>query len=195
MNAFARTLVVAVTLFVASTAMAASQTALFAGGCFWCMQYAFDKTKGVTSTLVGYSGGTVANPTYEQVSSGTTGHFETIQVTYDPAQVTYGALIETYLENIDPTDANGQFADQGTQYMPAIFYADDAQKKAAEHALATIAPKFAPKPIVVKIQPAKPFYAAEDHHQKYYQKNPDHFQAYEHGSGRADYITRTWGTK
>ena len=194
MKQFARMLVATVTLFAATSAMAASQTAMFAGGCFWCMQYAFDKMKNV-STVVGYSGGTVANPTYAQVSSGTTGHFETIQVTYDPAQVKYEALVETYLENIDPTDANGQFADQGTQYMPAIFYADDAQKKVAEKALADVAPKFKPKPIVVKVLPAKPFYAAEAHHQKYYQTNPDHFQAYEHGSGRADYIERTWGTK
>jgi methionine-S-sulfoxide reductase len=194
MKHFARVLVTSLTLFAATSAMAATQTAMFAGGCFWCMQYAFDRTKGVTSTLVGYSGGEAKTATYEQVSSGTTGHSETIQVTYDPAQTKYEALVETYLENIDPTDPNGQFADQGTQYMPAIFYADDAQKKAAEKALAAIAPKFN-KPIVVKVKPAKPFYAAEEHHQKYYQKNPDHFQAYEQGSGRADFIERTWGKK
>ena len=193
MKHFARTFLTIATLMIATNAMAATQTAMFAGGCFWCMQYAFDKMKGVT-TLVGYSGGTVANPTYEQVSSGTTGHFETIQVTYDPAQVKYEALLETYIENIDPTDPNGQFADQGTQYMPAIFYADEAQKKAAEKALADVAPKFGKKPIVVKVKPAKPFYAAEEHHQKYYQKAPSAFQAYEHGSGRADYLERTWGT-
>ena len=194
MKQFARVLAVTFTLLTASTAMAATQSAMFAGGCFWCMQYAFDKMKGV-STQVGYSGGAKETATYEQVSTGTTGHYETIQVTYDPAQVKYEALVETYLENIDPTDANGQFADQGTQYMPAIFYANEAQKKTAEKALADVAPKFKPKPIVVKVLPAKPFYAAEAHHQIYYKTNPDHFQAYEHGSGRADYIERTWGTK
>lgn len=194
MKQFARILVASLTLFAATSAMAATQTAMFAGGCFWCMQYAFDRTHGVTSTLVGYSGGEAQTATYEQVSTGTTGHYETIQITYDPLQVTYAALVETYLENIDPTDPNGQFADRGTQYMPAIFYADGGQKNTAEKALAVIAPKFG-KPIVVKVKPAQPFYTAEEHHQKYYQTNPDHFNAYEQGSGRADYIARTWGTK
>jgi methionine-S-sulfoxide reductase len=181
-----------------STAMAMNsapspQTALFAGGCFWCMQPAFDNTPGVVSTSVGYTGGDAKTANYDAVSSGTTNHVEAIQVTYDPAKVKYEALVETYWENIDPTDAGGQFADRGTQYHTAIFYADEAQKAAAEKSKAAIAAKFAPKPIVVNILPAKPFYAAEDYHQKYYQKNSLHYNAYKHGSGRASYLEDTWG--
>ncbi len=171
----------------------ATQTALFAGGCFWCMQPAFDNTPGVIATNVGYTGGDAKTANYDAVSSGKTDHVEAIQVTYDPTKVKYEALVETYWENIDPTDAGGQFADRGTQYHTAIFYADDAQKAAAEKSKAALATKFAPKPIVVNILPAKPFYAAEDYHQKYYQKNSIHYNAYKHGSGRADYIKETWG--
>lgn len=141
-----------------SSAMAATtKTALFAGGCFWCMQPAFDQTIGVTATSVGYSGGDAKTAHYEQVSTGTTGHVEVIQVTYDPKQVTYEKLLTTYLENVDPTDADGQFADRGSQYHTAIYYSDDTQKHSAEQALKDIAPKFAPTPIAVKVLPAKPF--------------------------------------
>ena len=149
------------TLLIGGSAMAAdttastsNKTALFGGGCFWCMQPAFDRTPGVSATQVGYTGGAASTATYEQVSRGDTGHVEAIQVTYDPAQVTYAHLLKTYLENIDPTDGEGQFADRGTHYMPAIYYADTAQQQAAEQALAAIAPKFAPKPISVKLLPA-----------------------------------------
>ncbi len=173
----------------------ATKTAMFAGGCFWCMQPAFDGTKGVISTSVGYSGGEAKTATYEQVSTGTTGHEEVIQVTYDPKQVGYEALLETFFENIDPTDEGGQFADRGSQYKTAIYFADDAQKNAAQKALDTLAVKFAPAPIKVALKPATPFYAAEDYHQKYYQKNSAHYNAYKHGSGRADYIEKTWGNK
>lgn len=169
-----------------------TKTAMFAGGCFWCMQPAFDTTAGVTATSVGYAGGDAKTANYDAVSTGKTGHVEVIQVTYDPAQVAYEKLLETYLENIDPTDAEGQFADKGSQYTTAIYYADAAQKAAAEKALAAIAPKFAPAPIVVKILPDTPFYAAEDYHQKYYQKKSVHYNAYKQGSGRAAYIEKTW---
>ena len=182
------------TLCLAAPAMAApTQTALFAGGCFWCMQPAFDRTPGVLATTVGYTGGDAATAHYDQVSRGDTGHVESIQVTYDPAKVRYETLLETYWENIDPTDADGQFADHGSQYRTAIFYADDAQRAAAEKSKKAIAKKFAPQPIVVQILPTKPFYAAEDSHQKYYQKNALHYQAYKHASGRAGYLERVWG--
>ena len=151
--------------------------------------------KGVTKTLVGYSGGDAKTATYDQVSSGRTEHLEAIEITYDPSTVTYETLLTTYLENIDPTQADGQFNDRGAHYQTAIFYADAAQKSAAEKALKAIAPKFAPAPIVVKLLPAKPNYAAEDYHQKYYEKNSVHYNAYKVGSGRAGYIKRTWGEK
>ncbi len=187
------------TLVFGASAMAADtstpKTALFGGGCFWCMQPAFDNTPGVVSTFVGYTGGAAKDANYERVSMGTTGHVEVIQVTYDPTKVTYETLLETYWENIDPTDPNGQFADKGSQYKPAIYYADEAQKKAAEDSVPAIAKKFAPAPIVVKIIPATPFYAAEEYHQKYYQKNAVHYNLYKHGSGRAGFLKENWGGK
>ena len=188
------------TILIGSSAMAATptpatQTAMFAGGCFWCMQPAFDNAVGVTATSVGYAGGDAKAATYEQVSSDTTGHVEVIQVTYDANKIAYEKLLETYLENIDPTDAEGQFADKGKHYQTAIYYADEAQKLAAEKALAAIAPKFVPKPIVVKVLPVTPFYAAEEYHQKYYLKNAAHYNAYKKGSGRAGYIEKVWGKK
>lgn len=191
-----RRFITAVTfILIGSSAMAAdttTKTALFAGGCFWCMQPSFDNTLGVISTYVGYAGGTKETANYEAVSTGRTQHLEVIQVSYDPAQVSYEKLLGTYLENVDPTQADGQFADRGPQYHTAIFYADEAQKKAAEKALADIAAKFKPAPIVVKLLPAAPFYPAEDYHQKYYQKNSIRYEMYKHGSGRADYIEKTW---
>ena len=208
MHRFTRAVITAITLLAGSSAMAATiintpppattvttHTAMFAGGCFWCMQPAFDNTPGVSATSVGYSGGDAKTANYEAVSTGTTGHEEVIQVTYDPKKVPYSALLETFLENIDPTDEGGQFADRGSQYKTAIYYADDAQKHAAEKALEAIGVKFAPQPVKVVIKPATPFYAAEDYHQKYYQKNARHYNAYKHGSGRADYIEKTWGKK
>lgn len=177
---------------MAATTPSATATALFAGGCFWCMQPAFDCAPGVSATQVGYTGGAASTATYEQVSRGDTGHVEAIQVTYDPAQVTYAHLLKTYLENIDPTDGEGQFADRGTHYMPAIYYADTTQQQTAEQALAAIAPKFAPQPISVKLLPASAFYVAEAYHQKYYEKNATHYNAYKVGSGRASYLENTW---
>ena len=193
-----RILTILATIFIGSSSMATTpevgtKNAMFAGGCFWCMQPSFDNAMGVVATSVGYSGGTKETATYEQVSSGTTGHAEVIQVMYDPSKIAYEKLLETYLENIDPTDAQGQFADKGKHYQTAIYYADDAQKLAAEKALAAIAPKFAPKPIVVKILPTTPFFAAEEYHQKYYQKNSADYDAYKKGSGRAGYIEKVWG--
>ncbi len=170
------------------------QPAFFAGGCFWCMQYAFDRVKGVKKTVVGYTGGTAAAPSYEDVSSGETGHAESIEVLYDPKVVTYPQLLDVFWHNIDPTTVNREFADSGTQYRTAIFYRNDDEKKAAEDSRAALTKtgKY-DKPIVTQLVPAGTFYPAEDYHQEYYQKNPTHFQAYEYGSGRAGYIKRTWG--
>ena len=180
----------------ASPAPATVQQAYFAGGCFWCMQYAFDRVKGVKKTVVGYTGGQKAAPDYEEVSSGTTGHAESIEVDYDPAVITYPQLLDAFWKNIDPTQANGQFADHGTQYRTAIFYRTDDEKKAAEASRAELGKsgKF-DKPVVTQIVPAGKFYPAEDYHQQYYKTNAAHFNAYEIGSGRAGFLHRKWGTE
>ena len=172
------------------------QQAYFAGGCFWCMQYAFDKVKGVKKTVVGYTGGQKASPDYETVSSGSTGHAEAIEVDYDPTVVTYPQLLDAFWKNIDPTQVNGQFADHGTQYRTAIFYRNDEEKKAAEASRDALAKggKF-DKPIATQIVPAAKFYPAEDYHQGYYKTNTAHFNAYEIGSGRAGFLRRKWGTE
>ncbi len=172
------------------------ETATFAGGCFWCMQPPFDKTRGVVSTVVGYTGGKEKNPTYEQVSSGRTGHRESIQVTFDPAQVTYEQLVDVFWHNINPTQADGQFADIGAQYRTAVFYRSEEQKRIAEESKAKLGKsgKFS-KPIAAEILPEGPFYPAEEYHQKYYQKNPEHYRSYAVGSGRYPFLERTWGIK
>jgi methionine-S-sulfoxide reductase len=170
------------------------KSAIFAGGCFWCMQPPFDHAKGVVKTIVGYSGGTEPHPTYQQVSSEKTGHRESIEVTYDPAQITYDQLLDIYWRNINPTQADGQFADIGSSYRAAIFYANDDEKKLAEASKERLAKsgKFQ-KPIVTELLPAMKFYPAEEYHQKYYLKNPVAFEAYHVGSGRVVYLERIWG--
>jgi len=169
------------------------KTATFAGGCFWCMQPPFDTLEGVVSTEVGYTGGEVENPTYEEVCLGDTGHYEAIRVTYDPELVSYEKLLETFWHNIDPTQSNGQFADRGPQYLTAIFYHDDAQKREAEASKAAlqVSGKF-DRPIATEILSAKTFYPAEGYHQKYYQKSSSHYQMYKQGSGRAGFIEKVW---
>ena len=160
------------------------------------MQYAFDKVKGVKKTVVGYTGGQTVSPAYEEVSSGETGHAESIEVYYDPAVISYPQLLDVFWKSIDPTAVNGQFADRGTQYRTAIFYHNDTEKKAAEASKAAFAKIGSyDKPIATQIVPATAFYPAEDEHQEYYQKNPTHFNAYEIGSGRAGYLKRKWGTE
>jgi methionine-S-sulfoxide reductase len=176
------------------TSAAATKTAIFAGGCFWCMQPPYDKTKGVTKTIVGYSGGDEVNPTYDQVSNKKTGHREVIQVTYDPAQISYSELVEIFWRNINPTQADGQFADIGLPYQSAIFYQNEEEKKIVEGSKEKLAQsgKFQ-KPIVTPILPEKPFYPAEDYHQKYSQKNEADYKRYYVGSGRAGFLQKTWG--
>jgi methionine-S-sulfoxide reductase len=171
----------------------ATKTAIFAGGCFWCIQPAFDKTKGVIKTVVGYSGGTEPNPTYELVSSERTGYRESIEITYDPAKISFDQLLDIYWRQIDPTQADGQFSDIGTSYRAAIFYGNDDEKKVAEASKDKLASsgKF-DKPIVTEILPAMKFYPAEAYHQKYYQQNPEHFEAFEKGSGRVSFQKQIW---
>jgi methionine-S-sulfoxide reductase len=170
-----------------------TRTAIFAGGCFWCIQPAFDKAKGVIKTIVGYCGGTEPNPTYEIVSSEKTGYRESIQITYDPAKISYDQLLDIYWRQIDPTQADGQFTDIGPSYRAAIFYVNDEEKKVAEASKEKLARsgKFS-KPIVTEILPAMKFYPAEAYHQKYYQQNPEHFEAFEEGSGRISFQKKTW---
>ncbi len=172
------------------------ETAIFAGGCFWCMQPPFDATRGVSSTVVGYCGGREKNPTYEQVSNRQTGHRESIEVTYDPAQVTYEQLLDVYWRSFDPTQADGQFADIGPQYRAAIFYRSEDQKRQAEASKQKLAAsgKFS-KPVVTEIIPAGQFWPAEEYHQMYYKKNPTHYHEYKEGSGRGPFLRRTWGDK
>jgi len=169
------------------------KTAIFAGGCFWCIQPAFDKAKGVIKTVVGYSGGTEPNPTYELVSSEKTGHRESIEITYDPVKISYDQLLDIYWRQIDPTQADGQFTDIGPSYRAAIFYSDNEEKKIAEASKEKLARsgKFE-KRIVTEILPAMKFYPAEAYHQKYYQQNPEHFEAFEKGSGRVSFEKKTW---
>mgnify|MGYP001371732057 CR=1 FL=1 len=170
------------------------KTATFAGGCFWCMQPPFEKIDGVLSVISGYSGGIEKNPTYEEVASGQTGHAESVQITYDPAKVSYSDLLEVYWRQINPTDAGGQFADRGPQYRTAIFYHDDEQKKIAEESRAELekSGRF-DKPTVTEITRFTSFYPAEDYHQAFYKKNSLRYNAYKYGSGRAGYLNDKWG--
>ncbi len=169
------------------------EKATFAGGCFWCMEPPFDKLDGVISTTSGYTGGNEKMPTYERVSSGKTGHFEAIEIVYDPEKVTYDKLLEVFWKNIDPTQANGQFADIGMQYRTAIFYHDENQKKLAMESKEKLdkSGRFE-KSIVTEILPAEEFYPAEDYHQDYYLKNPIRYKYYRFGSGRDQFLNKTW---
>lgn len=172
----------------------ATAKATFAGGCFWCMEEAFDAVPGVIATTSGYTGGQVKNPTYEQVSSGRTGHAEAVQVEYDPSKVTYARLLEVFWRNIDPTQKDAQFCDYGSQYRSGIFYHDDEQKRLAEASRAALAKS---KPfkgeIVTEITKAAQFYPAEDYHQNYYIKNPARYKFYKSGCGRAARLKQLWG--
>jgi len=170
--------------------------ATFAGGCFWCMESDFDKVPGVVATISGYTGGRKANPTYEEVSSGATGHAESVEVAYDPKKVTYEKLLEVYWHNVDPTVKDRQFCDTGSQYRTAIFYHDEAQRKAAEESKRRIeAEKPFKAPIVTAIEMAGPFYPAEDYHQDFYLKNPVRYQFYRKGCGRDARLKELWGDK
>jgi peptide methionine sulfoxide reductase msrA/msrB len=171
-----------------------TEKAVFAGGCFWCMQHPFDELKGVVSTTVGYTGGHKENPSYEEVCSGETGHTEAIEIQFDPTQITYAKLLDVLWRNIDPTTSNRQFADVGSQYRTAIFYHDEEQKQLAESSKEEVdCSGIHDKPIVTEIVPASVFYKAEEYHQKYYEKSPDRYKRYNSGSGRERYLKKTWG--
>ncbi|MDH5543335.1 MAG: peptide-methionine (S)-S-oxide reductase MsrA [Nitrospinota bacterium] len=170
-----------------------TEIATFAGGCFWCMEPPFEKLDGVLCVISGYAGGKKENPSYEEVSSGGTGHTESIQIVFNPKKVSYGELLDVFWRNIDPTDAHGQFVDKGDQYRPAIFYHDDEQKRIAEGSKKKLqsSGKF-DRPVVVEIVPAGPFYPAEEYHQDYYKKNPVRYKYYRYNSGRDQFLDGAW---
>lgn len=170
------------------------QVATFAGGCFWCVEQGFEKIPGVIEAISGYSGGSEPNPSYEQVSSGRTGHTEAVQVYYDPTIITYKGLVEGFWRFMDPTDAEGQFVDRGQQYRPAIFYHDDQQRQVAETSRDALAASGRYEaPVVIEITPFSTFYEAEGYHQDYYKKNPVRYRFYTHNSGRYQFIEAAWG--
>ncbi|MDZ4661499.1 MAG: peptide-methionine (S)-S-oxide reductase MsrA [Pseudomonadota bacterium] len=172
------------------------ETATFAGGCFWCMEPPFEKLDGVKEVISGYMGGPKLNPTYEEVSAGTTGHTEIVQISFDPKKVSYEKLLEIFWMNIDPTTLNSQFVDIGSQYRTAIFYHNDEQKKQATQSKENKdkSQKFGKK-IVTEITLATTFYRAEEYHQDYYKKNPIRYKYYRHNSGRDQYLEKIWGKK
>ena len=170
--------------------------ATFAGGCFWCMVKPFDEYEGVESVISGYTGGYTENPTYEEVCTDLTGHIEAIQITFDDELITYKELLDIYWSVIDPTQVGGQFADLGQHYKTVIFYHDEVQREEAEKSKEELEKSgLYNKPIATEIRKAETFYPAEDYHQYYYKKNPDHYNRYYYGSGRAKYINKIWAKK
>jgi len=171
-----------------------SAVAVFAGGCFWCTEADFDKLPGVLETTSGYIGGSIENPTYEEVSSGRSGHIEAVQVRFDPRQTSYAKLLEAFWPTIDPVNGNGQFCDNGPQYRSAIFYLDAEQQRLAEASKTALAASGRlQQPIATVIQAATTFYAAEDYHQDYHTKNPLRYSYYRHGCGRDQRLQALWG--
>lgn len=168
--------------------------ATFAGGCFWCVEANFEEVPGVLKAISGYTGGHADNPTYKQVSSGTTGHLESVEVHYDPNIISYEGLLETFWRTVDPTDEDGQFVDRGEQYATAIFYHSEAQRETAERSKAAQAASGRyKKALVTPIRPASRFFVAEDYHQDYYMRNPLRYKFYRYNSGRDQYLEKTWG--
>ena len=172
------------------------EKATFAGGCFWCMEPPFEALDGVYEVKAGYTGGNVENPRYEEVSSGNTGHYEAVQITYNPEKISYEELLDIFWRQIDPADSGGQFADRGPQYRTAIFYHDQTQKELAEQSKFKLdsSGKY-DKQVVTQILPFTIFYPAEEYHQDYYEKNPDRYELYKKGSGREDYLKENWPEK
>ncbi|MCD7032650.1 peptide-methionine (R)-S-oxide reductase MsrB [Metabacillus sp. GX 13764] len=173
---------------------AAKASAIFAGGCFWCMEPPFEKLDGVEEVISGYTGGKKKNPSYEEVSAGTTGHVEAVQVIYDPRKVSYDDLLEVFWRQVDPTDPDGQFVDRGSQYESAIFYGDESEKKKAAASKEKLEKSHRfQKPIVTEIREAMPFYKAEDYHQDYYKKSKLQYEFYRKNSGRDAFLEKAWG--
>ncbi len=180
--------------FTQGSGAAAPAKAYFAGGCFWCMEEAFEKVDGVIAVVSGYMGGSVADPTYDQVSAGQTGHAESVEVSYDPSKVTYQQLLTAFWHNVDPVTANAQFCDHGNQYRAAIFYGTEEEQRLAEDSRAKIeqAKRFT-EPIVTQIVKASTFYPAEEYHQDFYKKNPIRYKYYKFTCGRAQRLEALWG--
>ena len=170
-------------------------TAIFAGGCFWCTESDFEKLPGVISAESGYTAGQAANPTYEQVSAGSTGHTEAVRVVYDPTKVSYSQLLEHFWHTIDPTVKDRQFCDSGTQYRSGIYWQNEAERKAAEESRSTLLKEGKVKQVFTEIQMAKVFYPAEEYHQDYYKKNPVRYAYYRRGCGRDARLEQIWGSK
>ena len=189
---FTSLLATAICCVAPNIAMAEPLQATFAGGCFWCMEHPFDELSGVTATTSGYMGGTVQYPSYRQVSSGTTGHAEVVQIEYDSDVISYETLLDTFWHNVDPLDARGQFCDKGSQYRSIVFYHDDTQRQLAEASKADIDEQF-DQPIATEILPATMFYPAEDYHQNYYQTHPARYRLYRFGCGRDQRLAELWG--
>jgi peptide-methionine (S)-S-oxide reductase len=187
-----RNLLLISAVFFAGTAQAETATAIFAGGCFWCMEEPFDVLPGVLSTTSGYIGGHVENPTYKQVSSGSTGHTEAVRVAYDPDRIEYAALLDVFWHNIDPTVKDRQFCDRGSQYRSVIFVATPEERRLAEASRERVAERLG-VPIHTEISDAGPFYPAEDYHQDYYRKNPIRYRFYRRGCGRDARLAEIWG--
>lgn len=169
------------------------ELAAFAGGCFWCMVKPFDEQPGIIEVISGYTGGHKENPTYEEVCSETTGHYEAVQIKFDPELFPYEKLLNVYWQQIDPEDAGGQFYDRGQSYQTAIFYYNEEQKRQAEQSKQNLEQSGKFRSIAVKILPAETFYPAEEYHQQYYKKSPARYNAYHQGSGRAAFIKKHWG--
>ena len=183
---------------VQSTSHAATDAtpgkAYFAGGCFWCMEEAFEKVEGVLSATSGYMGGRVANPSYEEVSAGRTGHAESVEVIYDPSKVSYQKLLDAFWHNVDPVTPNAQFCDHGSQYRSVIFFQTDEEKRASDTSKQAIEQsKRFTEPIVTQIVPASQFYPAEEYHQDFYKKNPIRYKFYKYNCGRAQRLEALWG--
>lgn len=194
MRALPALLAAAALASTAAHAQGPTEVATFAGGCFWCVEADFDKVPGVISTTSGYTGGTLHNPTYRQVTTKTTGHAEAVRIVFDPTRVSYAQLLEKYWRSIDPTTPDRQFCDSGSPYRSAIFAHDDRQLEAARASLAALQrSKPFPQPIVTAIERAGPFYAAEEEHQDYYRKNPVRYQYYRSGCGRDARLEQLWG--
>jgi len=170
------------------------KTAIFAGGCFWCIEADFEKLDGVTDVVSGYSGGSAETADYKTVTYKETGHYEVVRVSYDPKVVSYSDLVEYFWRHVDPTDPDGQFCDKGSSYKSAIFYADEIEKQVVLSSLAALNEnKPFPEDIVTAIEPAKPFYFAENYHQDYYKKNPIRYRFYRNGCGRDKRVKELWG--
>ena len=193
---FFATLLGTVTAAISSQTIAEEQVAIFAGGCFWCMESDFEKLAGVNSVVSGYIGGHVANPSYKQVSAGTTGHTEAVEIKFDDQTISFDQLVAHFWVNIDPLDGGGQFCDRGQQYRSELFYLDESQQQAAQASMAAIAsrPQFAGK-IQTQLTAATEFYIAEDYHQDYYKKNPTRYNYYRWSCGRDKRLRQLWASE